>query len=150
MTYIPPSTISGLMLTGKVKNADTSRTSTATAVDDPDLVVALKPNTRYLVTADLIFTSSLLAGFKTGWGLPAGATMQFVNVGQNDGLVKNLTDLLGLSVTTTNPNYVFLRGIVKTGSTAGSLSVKWSQNVASAVSNAVLKADSSVTVIEFV
>ncbi|OAE37640.1 hypothetical protein [Agrobacterium tumefaciens] len=150
MSYIPPQTITGLVLTGKVKKADTTRTNTATVADDPDLVVALKANTRYLVTADLIFTSSLVAGFKMGWGLPANATIQYVNVGQNDGLVKNLLDLIGLTLTTTNPNYMFLRGIVKTGATAGNVSIKWAQNVASSASGAVLKAESSLTVIELV
>lgn len=150
MTYIPPQTITGLVITGKVKTADTSRTNTATVAADPDLSVALKANTRYVINADLIFTSSLLAGFKMQWGLPAGATVQFVNVSANDGLLKNLTDLLGIVVTTTNPNYMFLRGIVKTGASGGNLSVRWAQNVASTLSSAVLKADSSVTAIELV
>lgn len=150
MSYIPPQTITGLIITGKMKTTDTSRTNTATVTDDPDLIVVLKPNTRYLVTADLIYTTSLLAGFKMQWGVPSGATTQYINVGQNDGLVKNLTDIIGLSVTTTNPNYLFLRGIVRTSATAGNLSIKWAQNAASAASSAVFKADSSVTAIELV
>lgn len=149
MSYLPPQSITGLILTGRVKAADTSRTNTASSADDPDLVIPLKANTRYLITADLIYSSSLLAGFKMQFGAPAGATMQFVNVSANDGIIRNVTELLGLSVTTANPNYMFLRGVVRT-TAARTLSVRWAQNVASNLSSAVLKADSSVTAIELV
>lgn len=150
VSYIPPQTITGLVITGKVKMADTARSNTATVAADPDLVVPLKANKRYLVTADLLYTSSLIAGFKMQFGLPAGASMQFVNVSANDGLIKNVTDLLGLAVTTTNPNYMFLRGVIRTGASVGNVDIRWSQNVASALASAALKADSSLTLIELV
>lgn len=149
MSYIPPQTVTGLMLTGKVKTADTTRSNTITATADPDLSVSVKASTRYLVTADLIFTTAILSGFKTQFGLPAGATSQYVNVGQNDGLVKNLTDLIGIAVTSTNPNYMFLRGIVRTGATPGTIDLRWAQNVIG-LGATVLKADSSLTLIELV
>lgn len=150
MTYLKPTSITGLLITGKVKTADTSRTNTASATDDTDLVVAVKANTRYVVSADLIYSSSLIAGFKMGWGAPAGATMQFVNLSTSGGILQNVADLLGISVSTTNPNYMYLRGILKTGASGGNISVKWAQNIASNLSSAALKADSSLTLIELV
>ncbi|MEU3095500.1 hypothetical protein ABZ690_11945 [Streptomyces sp. NPDC006967] len=57
-----------------LKPSDTNRASTTTLADDPDLQIELEANATYRVEFYIGYSSLAVAGFKTAWTTPSGAT----------------------------------------------------------------------------
>jgi hypothetical protein len=136
------------------KAGDTSRASTTTYADDPDLTVPVAASAVYRVDCGLFYvSSSQTAGdFKAQVVGPSGAALQGTVVGLAagattvaDDLVSGLTLTTGLSVGvvfTADPyNPCHITGVLVTAGTAGTFKVQWSQNVSHATAT-VLKANS--------
>ncbi|ALM38240.1 collagen-like protein [Streptomyces sp. FR-008] len=107
------------------KTADTSRTDTATAANDPHLTLAVVANARYLVEA-VVGWENGGGGFRADFAVPSGATMLWVD---NDGFMSPTagTDQ-GFSVTVGTT----LKGMLITAGSAGSLTLRWAQNTSNA------------------
>lgn len=56
------------------KASDTSRASTTTVTDDPDLTTTLEANAMYRVTFWIHYSAAAAGGFKTQWTVPSGAS----------------------------------------------------------------------------
>lgn len=56
------------------KGSDTSRSSTTTVADDPDLTIELEANAQYRVCFWIHYSAVAAGGFKTQWTVPSGAS----------------------------------------------------------------------------
>lgn len=56
------------------KGSDTTRSATTTFTDDPDLTITLEANAQYRVEFYIHYSSTSIAGFKTAWTTPSGAS----------------------------------------------------------------------------
>ncbi|MEU9231211.1 hypothetical protein [Streptomyces subrutilus] len=117
--------------TSVFKSADTIRFSTTTHSDDPHLTIPVVANARYVVDAVLVWTTGG-GGFNVSWGHPAnGTAMAWTD---NDGAgMGSISTSSGFSSTTGTS----LRGLLRVGTVAGNLTIRWAQN-ASNVGNTVL------------
>ncbi|MFE4367950.1 MULTISPECIES: collagen-like domain-containing protein [unclassified Streptomyces] len=114
-----------------LKSADTSRASTATLAADNHLVVPVVANATYAVEAVVVWTNGG-GGMAIGWTGPSGATMVWTD---NDGAgMQTIGTTDTFSVTTGTS----LKGALKTGTTAGSLTLRWAQGTSNAAAT-VLK-----------
>jgi hypothetical protein len=107
------------------KDAATPRDTTVTPTADPDLVVTLEANATYTVECVTAWTSGG-GGFRVAWSAPSGASMTWTD---NDG-VGAVTP--GQNVTFSTGSGTTLQGRVKTGASAGTLSLLWAQNTSNA------------------
>jgi hypothetical protein len=146
----------GAMITNyTIKPADTVRASTTTVASDPDLVSGtLVAGGVYLVEFRIQIASLAIAGIKTQWLVPSGATGFKDVTGPASGATTNTngdtsdlrwavhglttavpyTDVrnsLSLSVP------VMERGMVTIGPTAGTVTLQWAQNASNATGSAV-------------
>jgi hypothetical protein len=137
------------------KAASTSRASTTTMANDPDLALPLAANASYDFTLPLGYAGNGVGtpggSIKIGFTVPSGATVVWVSnalaagdwitspagSGQTDQLWRGgSTPTLGADGTS-NCGCV-IRGEVTTGGTAGSLNFQWAQSVSSATACSVL------------
>lgn len=125
------------------KGSDTSRASTSTLADDPALTLAVSANASYIMNAFVIFGAGGAAstnGFKFAWTGPSGATMNWVPHTKIDTDATNAATSIWMAqrdIGTTissggagaNTIKVIARpyGLLKTSSTAGSLTLQWAQ-----------------------
>jgi hypothetical protein len=136
------------------KTGDTSRNTTTTFANDPDLTVAVTASSVYVVTCNLAYhSSSQSAGdFKMQFTAPAGAALQasvhtFGNTGTaaSDDLATSITLTTTAScgvVLTGDPfNPCLVVGLLVVAGTAGNFVVQWAQNTSSGT-NTTLKANS--------
>jgi hypothetical protein len=120
------------------KTSDTSRSSTTTVSNDPDLTVPVAANAFYKFEAYFLFEGSSTTGqaLKFSWQLPASSTMRYhgllVDSGGNQAVGVSYT---GASVNTAGTTGAgSLRGLTQNGtlftsSSSGNATVTWSQNV---------------------
>lgn len=129
-----------------VKNSNTSRASTTTATDDPDLIIPVLAGevclcefyVKYLSPA--ITTPPLL---KSQWGLPTGTSanrnVQGAGSTSNDSGGDNMTTHWGVHGNTTGESYgwrsttgaslwLYEWSVVTVGATAGNVSFQWAQS----------------------
>jgi hypothetical protein len=149
-TFIPPA----------VKAADTSRLNTTTPTDDPDLSVTVAANTTYLVEGLILYTSpSVAPDLKFNLNAPTGATGYWTLLAPSStstadpDVIRTIatppgatTRSYGVSTAATVFGAV-LRGTVITSSTAGAVTVQWSQFALDASNAITLKAGSSLRLI---
>jgi hypothetical protein len=136
------------------KAADTSRNTTTTHADDPDLTVTVAASAVYSVNCGLYYvSSSQTAGdFKAQFAAPASAVLQgsvftfaAASAAATDDLVTCITLTTSMScgvVLTGDPyNPCHVHGLLVTGGSSGAFKVQWAQN-ASSGTNTTLKANS--------
>lgn len=136
------------------KAADTSRSSTTTHADDPDLTVTVAASAVYLVNCGLYYhsTSQTAGDFKAQFVAPSGAALQAsvntyaaassANTDDLTGCVTLTTSMSCGVVATADPyNPCQVLGLLVTGGSAGAFKVQWAQNVSNATAT-VLKANS--------
>ena len=138
----------------KVKTANTSRSSTTTVSNDPDLLFAVGANETWNFRALLIPSSANAApDFKFTCTGPSGSTVTYAGVYQNaDGNSANIAATSGGTTTTVNmsANQFFViqvSGSCANGSTPGNLSIQWAQNTLD-VNATVLNAGSNLSGVE--
>ena len=140
-----------------VKLSGTSRASTTTFSDDPDLTLQLEANATYAVEM-YVHAAAVAAGdIKTIWTVPVGATGNKAVMGPStaalDGNADNITMRSGVHGTSTVVTYngvrdssaqfyFFERATIVTIS-AGTLALQWAQSVSS-VSSTIVGAGSYI------
>ncbi|MEV7907619.1 hypothetical protein [Streptomyces anulatus] len=141
-----------------VKSADTTRTSTITATDDPHLVLPVLANSVYLIELFIHYRFTTTADMRIGLNVPSGATWKMVPGsidwnGPNGNAGIGNYGLFGKPTTTTEGLEMFMggaagnytgavpKGILRTGGTAGNCTVTWAQ-VSSEATNSIVYADS--------
>jgi hypothetical protein len=133
-----------------VKPANTSRASTTTLADDPDLVVALEANATYLVEMHIAAISGTTEDIKTAWTVPTGASGSKYVIGPgsaSDGTDSSSNARWGGSAFVTSITYGARTGgfsfnfyewaIVTTG-VAGNVTFQWAQAVSGATAAQIL------------
>ena len=131
-----------------VKQVTTSRDSTDTLADDPELIIPVQANHIYSVTILVWYSGDATPDIKFTLAAPAGATGGFrqTNTSPNGVRLALGTAVVG------NLNGAEVRGIslvgsLQTAGTAGNISIQWAQNASDA--NAVsLLINSILTVID--
>ena len=135
------------------KPANTSRNTTTTVTDDPDLSLPVASSATYEVRG-VIFYDGPAAGtgdIKWTFSLPSGATGQYQMIHQNisgntAGMWQiNWTDGPNLVTTQANcqglgsPNVLAMTfsGLLATGGTAGNLTFRWAQNTSNGTNTRV-------------
>ncbi|MEX2054885.1 MAG: hypothetical protein WD972_01775, partial [Candidatus Andersenbacteria bacterium] len=136
-----------------IKSTDKSITSSATLEADNDFVFTLKANTKYLVSGGIFATStSAQPDIKIGFTIPSG-TMDIAYLAQGGNsrsaeLLETSDGPSGQIDIPANTNTIIQPfGSVVTGSTAGSLTFKWSQFSSNGTATKV-KQGSFITVTE--
>ena len=130
-----------------IKTADTSRASTTTAANDPDLIVQLAANATYEWVAWLYYEGGTqgASDLKLDWSsVPAGATIRgsatYVNA--SGGAVTEIAFTNGGTLAVGTNGGGAVRGIraigtIVTSSTASGFAVKWAQNTSSGTATIV-------------
>lgn len=129
-----------------VKTSATSRTTTTTLADDPDLTTTLDANATYLVEFFLHMVSPTGVLIKTAWTVPSGATgnRHVIGVGSSatDANSDNISSRSGVHGFTTSVTYG-TRGAntnqigavetaIVTTTSSGTLAIQWAQVTSSA------------------
>lgn len=141
------------------KAADTTRNSTVTLTDDPDLTFAVAANEVYIVQATLLLDGGVTPDYKFGWSYPVGTTMNWGAVGgtptsweatatsTGQSPLKIETGTLGQGATSGSVVCgVILHVVVAVGANAGAVALQWAQNVSDAA-NTTIKAHSSLVAV---
>lgn len=124
-----------------VKPASEDRSSTTTFADDTDLTTTLSANAVYLVEFNVLYATTNVAGFRTAWTVPSGATGVRTSVSagsaQTQANADNISGRWGVHNFTTATNHgdrndstnllwLLERSVVTTTS-SGTLALQWSQ-----------------------
>ncbi|MET9957027.1 hypothetical protein ABZ135_36505 [Streptomyces sp. NPDC006339] len=135
------------------KSGDTTRASTTTMANDPDLTIGVVANGVYRLTGYIVYSQNLAAsassGIKIGWSGPALATMQWTSGGTDGPTSLTGQDVTSNSISQTRslPSNLgtFMSaipvGYLAVAGTAGSLSFQWAQ-VASNATGTIVRAGS--------
>lgn len=131
------------------KTGTTTRASTVTVTDDPDLKMWLEANSRYFVEFFVTASGILAEDIKTAWSVPSG-TLSSVRRVLGPGSAATQTDAdnislrIGTHVYATTVIYSGVRNsqslqfqfqevaIVRTGATAGYVALQWAQGTSGA------------------
>jgi hypothetical protein len=137
-----------------VKATATSRASTITLADDPDLVIALPASTVWSVRCTGIYVGNDTGDFRYAFTFPTGAKLSGQNLGAHTAALAAastsgsgewwgrsdfstpLTDYT-LGASTTDVAFSFV-GLIIMSTTAGNLTLQWAQSVSNAT-NTTLK-----------
>lgn len=139
-----------------IKPADTTRASTVTLAADPDLVTGtLSAGGVYAVEFHIRFGALSAAGIRTDWTVPTGTTGNREVYGPAATNATNATDAVvldmrwavhgyGTAVIYTDPRnsvgnqtQIVEHAIVAVGGTAGTVALRWAQNVTNATGTVV-------------
>jgi hypothetical protein len=150
----------GRDVTTVVKSADETVTNSATLQLDNHLLFTAAANAKYLVDVVLIMTqtaNAVGADFKMGFSLPAGASWSGgapnpdVSVGASAAGDGNWAALLGAAASALpygldgnagNDTVLFLKALVEIAGTAGTVTLQWAQNTATAAVGTTVQAKS--------
>lgn len=133
-----------------IKASDTSRTSTTTIADDPDLVIAVAANASYRFWAYINYQGAATGSGDLKWSfsVPASATGRYQSLSVNTaGTLSPL--LIGPTWTMASVNSagtngasnamsLTMHGTLVVAGTAGSVTFRWAQNTSSGTSTSVL------------
>jgi hypothetical protein len=129
------------------KTADEQVVSSVTVQDDDHLVIALAANSVYAFDSFIMFDSDPAADIKFTFAGPTGSTISFTSDGVSAGNSNNIgsikMDVNAAAVETVLGGFVGTKtairpaGVIVTGSTAGNLTFRWSQNVTSTTATTV-------------
>lgn len=121
------------------KAAATSRTSTTQSAD-PDIVIPLETNTRYMVEGYLVIRGDSAADVNVGWLVPGGTIGTWTPLCFPAGTSTASAPIeivasswgtsraFGLHATPTTSYGVLIRGHLLTGGSAGNLTLNWAAN----------------------
>jgi hypothetical protein len=132
------------------KAAATSRASTTTLADDPDLTTTLAANAVYWVQMWLHFVSQTTPLIQTAWTVPSGATGNRGVIGPGSSSNQASSDnvsgrfgvhgfatsiVYGTRGATTNQLGCSETAVVFTSSSSGTLALQWAQNTSNATAS---------------
>lgn len=129
-----------------VKTSAQGVTSSATLVNDTDLVLALAANATYILNCFLTIDGASGGDFKWTWSAPSGTAGLYQSVHNEGGATGLNNSALNYNLTTTGfaacagaGNYQNLNmyGTVTAGSTAGNLQLRWAQQTSNATATHV-------------
>lgn len=132
-----------------VKASDTARASTVTMTADPHLTLAVTANTDYVLDGLLRYSATNpSAGIFFGWTAPASATMDWSpgvaviydaqgtpNIEQQSFPIGSASTGVGLGTGGVSNGFIITArpyGLLRVAGTAGSITMRWSQNVSHA------------------
>jgi len=154
-TTSPSSSSTGIYY--RQKYADETITNSTTLQNDNELSVPIAANDSMIIEGYLhISSNNTTSGFKCAFTIPTGAQMDITVQGTSSNTDDYEDDILTVSGTRCQQDYcvgqttwvdqpMFIRGIVKTGSTAGNIQFQWaSVNAAGAGKTTTVKAMSWV------
>lgn len=134
-----------------VKTVATSRTSTTTVTDDPDLTTTLDANATYLVEIFAHVVSATTPEFKTQWTVPSGATGNRTAFGPGSSATD--TDVDNVSVhagvhafttavaygnrTSTSNQISVIETAIVTTTSSGTCALQWAQATSNATASQV-------------
>jgi hypothetical protein len=137
-----------------VKSSATTRTSTTTLADDPELTLTLAANAKYFVEFFLYYGAINAEKFKTAWTVPSGVTGTRATLGPgstaNQASMDNVSMRAGAHLYTTSATYgtrddntgpclAYETSIVITGASSGTLAVKWAQGTSGSTGTALFE-----------
>lgn len=131
------------------KAAATSRSSTTTLADDPDLTVTLDANAVYFIEMHLHFVAQTTPLIKTAWTVPSGATGNRMAIGSgsaaSDTNMNNVSGRFGVHGFTTEVVYGTrgantnqsgaIESAIVTTTSSGTLALQWAQNTSNATAS---------------
>ncbi len=156
MTRVTDSLLNSMLPNYVIKPADTTRASNVTLAADPDLVTGtLSAGGVYAVEFHVRFAALSAAGIRTDWTVPAGTTGNRDVLGPAATNATNATDAVVLDMrwavhgygtfviytdprnSVTNQTHFIEKAIVSVGGTAGTVALRWAQNVTNATGTIV-------------
>jgi hypothetical protein len=139
---ITSSLLTGLQMQFIKKGNTTSRTSTTSVTDDPDLVFPVVANAIYFVEWGIYYDGLTAGSINTQWDVPSGASGLKAVFGPgssaSDGSADNISMRCGVHGYTTSIKYSCARNstnqqfamensVITIGSTAGNVALAWAQ-----------------------
>jgi len=123
------------------KSSDETVNNSSTLQSDDDFTFSVDANTNYLIDIYFFINTSGTADFKWDWSLPSGGTFDGRELGpQTRNIdVTEAGDLI--AAYSAGDNNVLIQGVLKIGSTAGTVVIRWAQATAE-VSDTKLQAGS--------
>jgi hypothetical protein len=137
-----------------VKSSATTRTSTTTLANDPELTLTLAANSKYFVEFFLYYGAINAEKFKTAWAVPSGVTGTRSTLGPGSSAdqssVDNISMRTGAHLYTTaatygtrddntGPCFAYETSIVITGASSGTLAVQWAQSTSGSTGTALFE-----------
>lgn len=125
------------------KTSDTTRTSTTTVADDPQLTFTAEANSTYFIQTWLIYSGSNAGDFKYSWTVPAGTSGIRWSLGESVGATDYASTTMRTSAhqpgtdvafgchTTGLFNGALDTAVFTTSSTAGPITLRFAQNSSS-------------------
>ncbi len=138
------------------KTADTSRTSTTTMANDPDLTFSVDGSSTYLVELILVYSGDAAGDFKSNWSLPSNASANMWILGQPTSQPERDTTTMRTGVHTatgdvtlgcTGPtwwNGASMTMYLITDS-SGTVTLRWAQNASNATAT-IIRAGSLIKI----
>lgn len=138
------------------KPSDTSRNTTISPTDDPDLTLAVNANEWFIVDYTLLLVGAAAGDFKFGFSYPSGCTILWAMVSGSSRNWQSATTTAGglqlldetqtLGVGATSGGVItggLLHAVVKVGGTGGTVALQWSQDSSNGT-DSTLKAGSAL------
>jgi len=123
-----------------VKSADEIVNNSSVIQDDDELLFTPTINTTYGFLIVILYASNATPDIKFGWSVPAGATMEWINSGQQSQPTTDETATPNVGGTgATAHRMMIYRGRMIMAGTAGDINFQWAQNVANASDTTVFE-----------
>jgi hypothetical protein len=137
-----------------VKSSATTRTSTTTFADDPELTLTLAANSKYFVEFFLYYGAIDAEKFKTTWTVPSGVTgtrtamgpgssanqSSMDNVSMRDGVhLYSTSATYGTRNDNTGPCFAYEHSVVITGASSGTVAIRWAQATSGSTGTALFE-----------
>lgn len=140
-----------------VKPSDTSRISTTSLANDPDLVVVADANKYYDLLIQMVYNGPTAGGFKFDVTVPSGTVFTGIvyQVNNNTGGFGSAAVVSPTGITlagvggfhftavTANDQGAYVRGTLDTAGTGGNVTVRWCQDTSTGT-NTTLRMGSSI------
>jgi hypothetical protein len=136
------------------KTTDQAVTSSTSLVTDAELTVALAANSVYSFEGFLLYDGDVAGDFQLAWAVPSGSTIHWMPGGPPSSQTTSFTGQVKMNDVGTGADVIGTigagtkgiarpNGMVRTGVTAGSLTLRWAQGTSSATAT-TLSADSFI------
>lgn len=129
----------GTKVTVIIKTADQTVNNSTVLVDDDDLSLVLKANTRYAFVLYLRYVSPVVAGIDLTFEAIAGTTYADFNDTENTNEDAVAFGTETARQATGNNELIIIMGFVKTGAGGGTLQLQWAQTTATVGDTKVLE-----------
>ncbi len=126
------------------KAADETVNNSTTLQNDDELLLPVAANATYWLYLRLLVSSGTTPDFKMLFTFPTGLVMKLHNLLPTPTVSVPYDQTTTAAMSTTGADATFqVEGLVRVGSTAGTLQVQWAQNTLEA-SNTIVRADSTM------